>query len=141
MSRRFMPFPQPAGLAPALLEAQLWVLGKMLAVVGPHDQLAILEVGAAVSGSRHEPCGLRVLDWLWAGSVCKPTRHRMHQMLQPVHCQHVAMLGQVSRLQVSMINHGCMFALLNSQAASVIADACDCASRTRGNMKHRIADA
>lgn len=44
LSRRFMPFPQPAGLPAALLEAQLWVLGKMVAVVGPQDQAAVLEV-------------------------------------------------------------------------------------------------
>lgn len=33
LSRRFMPYPQPYPLGPALLEAQMWLLGKLLSVV------------------------------------------------------------------------------------------------------------
>jgi len=43
--RRFMPLPQPYGLAPALLEVQLWLLGKLLAVVPTSAQIQVLEVG------------------------------------------------------------------------------------------------
>lgn len=45
LRRRFMPYPQPYALGPALLEAQLWLLGKLLAVVNSASQLQVLEVG------------------------------------------------------------------------------------------------
>lgn len=35
LTRRFMPYPQPYPLGPALLEAQMWLLGKLLSVVNP----------------------------------------------------------------------------------------------------------
>jgi hypothetical protein len=44
--RRFLPFPQPYGLEPALLEVQLWLLGKLLAVVPAAAQAQVLEVRA-----------------------------------------------------------------------------------------------
>jgi hypothetical protein len=39
-----MPYPQPYALGPALLEAQLWLLGKLLAVVNSSSQMQVLEV-------------------------------------------------------------------------------------------------
>jgi hypothetical protein len=45
LSRRFMPYPQPYPLGPALLEAQMWLLGKLLSVVNPPTLLQV----------RHEP--------------------------------------------------------------------------------------
>jgi hypothetical protein len=45
--RRFMPFPQPYGLAAALLEVQLWLLGKLLAVVPAGAKVQVLEVRCA----------------------------------------------------------------------------------------------
>jgi hypothetical protein len=44
LRRRFMPYPQPYALGPALLEAQLWLLGKLLAVVNSSSQMQVLEV-------------------------------------------------------------------------------------------------
>ncbi|KAF8072444.1 hypothetical protein HT031_000103 [Scenedesmus sp. PABB004] len=44
LRRRFMPYPQPYALAPALLEAQLWLLGKLLAAAPGGTQLQVLEV-------------------------------------------------------------------------------------------------
>lgn len=42
ISRRFMPYPQPYALGPALLEAQMWLLGKLLSVV---NTPTLLQVG------------------------------------------------------------------------------------------------
>jgi hypothetical protein len=51
LMRRFMPYPQPYPLGAALLEAQMWLLGKLLSVVntptlvqasGPTQQLTML---------------------------------------------------------------------------------------------------
>lgn len=44
IARRFLPFPQPLGLGAALLEVQLWLLGKLLAVALPGGQLQLLEL-------------------------------------------------------------------------------------------------
>lgn len=44
LRRRFMPYPQPYALGPALLEAQLWLLGKLLAIVNSSSQMQVLEV-------------------------------------------------------------------------------------------------
>jgi hypothetical protein len=44
LSRRFMPYPQPYALGPALLEANMWLLGKLLPAVSHPMQL---KVGAA----------------------------------------------------------------------------------------------
>lgn len=44
LRRRFMPYPQPNALGPALLESQMWLLGKLLAVVTNAGQTQILEV-------------------------------------------------------------------------------------------------
>jgi hypothetical protein len=50
VQRRFLPYPQPLALLPALQQAEVWLLGKMLAVVGPATQLQVLEqLTAAVS--------------------------------------------------------------------------------------------
>jgi hypothetical protein len=42
--RRFFPYPQPYGLGPALLEVQLWLLGKLLAFVPVSAQVQVLQV-------------------------------------------------------------------------------------------------
>jgi hypothetical protein len=41
LSRRFMPYPQPYPLGPALLEAQMWLLGKLLSIVNPPTLLQV----------------------------------------------------------------------------------------------------
>ena len=41
LTRRFMPYPQPYPLGPALLEAQMWLLGKLLSVVNPPTLLQV----------------------------------------------------------------------------------------------------
>jgi hypothetical protein len=53
LNRRFMPYPQPSALGPALLEAQMWLLGKLLAVVNTSKQLQVLEVSTAQCISQH----------------------------------------------------------------------------------------
>jgi hypothetical protein len=50
LSRRFMPYPQPYALGPALLEAQMWLLGKLLSVV---NAPTLLQVGWCVSTRTH----------------------------------------------------------------------------------------
>mgnify|MGYP001806652303 CR=1 FL=1 len=41
LTRRFMPYPQPYPLGPALLEAQMWLLGKLLSVVNTPTLLQV----------------------------------------------------------------------------------------------------
>lgn len=41
LSRRFMPYPQPNALGPALMEAQMWLLGKLLSVVPLATQIKV----------------------------------------------------------------------------------------------------
>lgn len=53
LRRRFMPYPQPYALGPALLEAQLWLLGKLLSVVTTASQLQVLEVSLYHSTPNH----------------------------------------------------------------------------------------
>jgi hypothetical protein len=58
LMRRFMPYPQPYPLGAALLEAQMWLLGKLLSVVNTPTLLQ-------VSDSTHHYCPEGV-------SVCSP---------------------------------------------------------------------
>jgi hypothetical protein len=46
LRRRFIPYPQNVTLGAALLEAQLWLLGRLLAVMGPTSQMQTLQVRA-----------------------------------------------------------------------------------------------
>ncbi len=52
LQRRFLPYPQPLALLPALHQAETWLLGKMLAVVGPATQLQVLDSLVAVVSAK-----------------------------------------------------------------------------------------
>lgn len=55
LMRRFMPYPQPYPLGAALLEAQMWLLGKLLSVV---NTPTLLQVSS--STQHHSSLGLSV---------------------------------------------------------------------------------
>ena len=57
--RRFLPFPQPCGLAPALLEVRMWLLGKLLAVAPVGAQLQALQVMTDAVAARSYPAARR----------------------------------------------------------------------------------
>jgi hypothetical protein len=58
LTRRFMPYPQPYPLGPALLEAQMWLLGKLLSVVNTPTLLQV-SLLATCRCYGHSTCGYR----------------------------------------------------------------------------------
>jgi hypothetical protein len=70
VQRRFLPYPQPLALLPALQQAEVWLMGKMLAVVGPATQLQVLDqLTAAVSAKAVVKKDANSIRWglVWRG--------------------------------------------------------------------------
>lgn len=60
------PFPQPLGLAPAMLAAHIRLLGRMLPALSPENQAAVL--GSLASAARGNPSDTKVSEMVKAGA-------------------------------------------------------------------------
>jgi hypothetical protein len=73
LQRRLLPYPQPLALLPALHQAETWLLGKLLAVVGPATQLQLLDaLVAAVSAKgvvKKDPSSVRCAAAVQGGAL------------------------------------------------------------------------
>lgn len=77
LTRRFMPYPQPYPLGPALLEAQMWLLGKLLSVV---NTPTLLQVGPTLSTQNHCMVVCHTSAYHSASGFCCHNRHPLHQL-------------------------------------------------------------